>query len=414
MTTVVLSGIFVFRWVLDSIADALNLKALRGSGAQAQDLLKREFEGLLDPERYERTLRYQAAVTRYLLVRRSATLCAFLAFLFGGGFGWARDLAVAAAGGATIWSELGFAGALAVLSSALSLPFDLYFTFVLEQRYGFNRTTLRTFVTDRIKGALISVILGVPVLLAIFWFFSTAGVNAWWISWLTLTGVQVGISFVAPVLIFPLFNRFEPLPQGEIRSAIEAYARSQKFSIEGIYTMDGSKRSTKANAFFAGFGRFRRLVLFDTLLSKQTPEELVAVVAHEVGHFRRGHILKSMAVSIAVSGGLFWVFQRAASDPRLFEAFQVGQGTLPVGLVLASIAAGPVLRLASFLSQAMSRKFEFEADEYSVQSYAKPRALASALKKLSVENLSNLTPHPFKVALDYSHPPVLQRVARLR
>ncbi len=411
MTTAILATLFVLRWLLDTVADLLNLSSLQNPG-DMKPVLEKEFGRLLDSTKYERTLTYQAAVTRFVLLRRSVNLIVFLALLLVGAFGSIYQLCLSW-GASGVFSVLIFAGALGLFSSLLSLPFDIAFTFSLEAKYGFNRTTPRVFVQDRLKGVALSVVLGAPVLAALFWFFETTGESAWWVSWLTLTVFQLLISFVAPVLILPLFNKFEPLQKGEVREAIENYARAENFDLEGIYTMDGSKRSTKANAFFAGFGKFRRLVVFDTLLSTQTTKELVAVVAHEVGHFRRGHILKSICLSIVTSGVLLWVFQQVASDSRIFEAFHVESQSLALGLVLASVAAGPILRLTSFASQAMSRKYEFEADEFSVRSYKQPQALASALKKLSVEHLSNLNPHRLKVWLDYSHPPVLERVRRL-
>jgi STE24 endopeptidase len=219
---------------------------------------------------------------------------------------------------------------------------------------------------------------------------------------------------LAPVFILPLFNKFSPLPAGPLKKAIEKYSKSTGFQIQGIYTMDSSKRSTKSNAFFTGFGRFRRLVLFDTLIETQSIEELTAVVAHEVGHFKLKHIFKSMAVSLVSSAALFYSFGLFLNHPKLFEAFQMTQTSTYASLIFIGILYGPVTSVLSIFTQWMSRQYEFEADAYSVKTYAQPEKLISALKKLSVDNLAHLTPHPLKVILDYSHPPVIQRIKAIQ
>jgi STE24 endopeptidase len=212
----------------------------------------------------------------------------------------------------------------------------------------------------------------------------------------------------------PLFNKFSPLPEGELRSAIEAYARKRNFKLSGIFTMDSSKRSTKSNAFFTGFGKFRRLVFFDTLISKQTTEELIAVLAHEIGHFERKHIIKSMVLSIITTGIVFYTFALFLNNPDLFAAFKMESISVYASIVFVGFIYSPLLRFLSIFTQKLSRKHEFEADDFAVETYGRPELLISALKKLSVDNMSHLTPHPLKVILDYTHPPILERIKALQ
>jgi STE24 endopeptidase len=228
---------------------------------------------------------------------------------------------------------------------------------------------------------------------------------------------QLGLVFVAPVLLLPLFNRFTPLPDGELRQGVEAYARAQRFELSGIFSMDGSKRSTKANAFFTGFGRFRRIVLFDTLIQTQTPSELIAVLAHEIGHYKRRHIHRQLAVAAGSSALLFYLlslFLDPARFPGFLASLGFAQPSLYAGIVLFGILYSPVSQALGLFSLHLSRRYEFEADEFSARTTGKAGELVSALKKLSRDHLSNLRPHPLKVFLEYSHPPVLARVERLR
>jgi STE24 endopeptidase len=391
---------------LDLLADALNVRHMKPE-------LPREFEGVYDAEKYRRSLQYQRENAHASTLKRTIALAAMLAFLLAGGFN-AVDLWARGFGRGSLVTGLLFVAALSTLRGLLHLPFSLYDTFVIEERFGFNRTTPKTFALDLIKGVLVGALLGAPIFAAIQWFFENAGPQAWLWSWLGVTAFQLLIVFLAPVVLMPLFNKFSPLPEGPLKAAIEKYVRDERFELQGVYTMDGSTRSTKANAYFTGFGRFRRLVLFDTLIEKQSVEELTAVVAHEIGHFKRGHILKNMALSIVVSAALFYVLSLLLNNPGLFSAFRMENVSVHASLVFVAILYGPILRPLSVLTHLMSRHFEFEADDYSARTYRKPEELVSALKKLSIDNLSNLTPHPLKVWLDYTHPPVLERIRALR
>jgi STE24 endopeptidase len=220
--------------------------------------------------------------------------------------------------------------------------------------------------------------------------------------------------FVAPVVIMPLFNKFVPLEEGDLKESIEAYARSQKFKLKGIFTMDGSKRSTKTNAFFTGFGRLRRIVLYDTLIEKHSLRELVSILAHEMGHYKKKHILKSIVISVLTTGLMFYILSMFINNQELFAAFKMEQTSIYASLIFFGFLYSPIQMVLSLFGNMLSRKHEYEADEYSVKTYREPVSMILALKKLSVDNLSNLTPHPLKVFLSYSHPPILKRIQAIR
>ena len=307
--------------------------------------------------------------------------------------------------------------AVSLIRQALSLPFSWFSTFSIEQRYGFNRTTPSTFVLDRIKGLVIGITIGAPLLALLLYFFGALGVNAWWVAWIVVTGFSLGLGYLAPAIILPLFNRFKPLEAGELRSAIEGYAQKENFAMGGTFVMDGSKRSSKRNAFFTGFGRFKKLVLFDTLIEKHTRDELMAIVAHEMGHFKLGHIPRMIGVSIATQGALFWVMGLFLAHPDapvwIRETLLLTEPSIAGAFLLMSLLYAPLGKVLSVISLALSRKHEFEADQYSKATYGKAEALISALKMLEKDHLGHPNPHPLKVWMEYSHPPVSERARAL-
>jgi len=390
---------------LDFLADALNLRRMR-------EALPAAFAGWYDPERYRQSQAYLRVNTRFGWLVALVDLAVLLIFWLGGGFRWldewVRTLALA-----PLLSGLIFIGILAAAKSLISQPFSMYVTFVIEARFGFNQTTWRTFLFDRIKGVVLGLLLGGPLLAAVLLFFQYAGGNAWWYCWLLTVGFMLLMHYVAPTWIMPLFNRFAPLPEGELRAAITAYARGIDFGLDNIFVMDGSKRSTKANAFFTGFGRHRRIVLFDTLIHKHTADELVAVLAHEMGHYKQKHILKMLLVGIAQAGLMFYLLSWFISYPALFAAFGIQTPSVHAGLVFFGLLYTPLDLLLGMAVQHISRRHEFAADRFAVTTAPQADALATALKKLSVDSLGNLDPHPLYVFLHYSHPPVLQRVAAI-
>ncbi len=296
----------------------------------------------------------------------------------------------------------------------MSLPFSVYSTFVIEEKYGFNKTTPKTFVLDILKGWLLGVVIGAPVFSAVLWFFGQTGPMAWAYCWGALTVIQIFLMFIAPVVIMPIFNKFIPLEDRELKEAIEEYAKKQDFKMKGVFSMDGSKRSTKSNAFFTGFGRFRRIVLFDTLISKHTTEELVSILAHEMGHYKKKHILKSMIISILSTGLMFYILSIFMNNSGLFMAFQMEHVSIYASLFFFGFLYAPIEMVLSIFGNMLSRRHEYEADAWAVRTYRRPQSMIAALKKLSVDNLSNLTPHPLKVFLSYSHPPVLERIRAIQ
>ncbi|HEX6884225.1 MAG TPA: M48 family metallopeptidase [Planctomycetota bacterium] len=387
-------------------ADLLNLRALRPE-------LPAGFESVYDPERYRRSQEYTRVRTRFSFVPQAVDLVLLLGFWFLGGFawldGWTRGL-----GGGPIGTGLVFIGVLLLAKSLLDLPFRYYSTFVIEERFGFNKTTRATFWADTLKGLAVALVLGLPLLAAILWFFTRLGESAWLWCWGATAAFSLFVQFIAPTWIFPLFNKFQPLEEGELRAAVLEYARKVGFPLEGLFVIDGSRRSTKANAFFTGFGKRKRVALFDTLIEKHTTEELVAVVAHEIGHYKKGHILQGIALSILQAGALFWLLSLFLTQPGLFAAFGVETPSVHAGLVFFLLLYTPLEVLLSLGMQAFSRRNEFEADAYARQTTGAGEPLVRALQRLSADSLSNLTPHPLYVVLHHSHPPLVERVRALR
>lgn len=372
-----------------------------------------EFIGILSAEKYQESARYLEAQTKLAIFRRSFWTIAGLSFLWAGGFA-AMDQVAEGLVLSPVARGLVYFGLLALLSEIISLPFSWYSTFVLEEKFGFNRSSVGTFVSDHLKGWILGIIVGGLVLAAILWFFLKTGSLAWLWAWGFLAIFQLVMGFLAPVLLMPLFNKFTPLEDGELKEAIEKYASSVSFKLQGIFTMDGSKRSSKANAFFTGLGRFRRIVLFDTLVKKHTVPELVAVLAHEVGHFKRGHIVKGMALSLVSSFLLFYFLSLVLGSPQVSAAFGFAEHSVHAGLTAASWLYGPFSLLLGVGAQWLSRKYEFEADAFAVKTTGERENLIEALKRLSADSLSNLNPHPWKVWLEYSHPPVTERLRLIR
>jgi STE24 endopeptidase len=392
-------------FILNLTADRLNLKHL---GSE----LPRAFEGVYDPERYRKSQQYLRVNTQFGWITSTFNLCLILVFWFAGGFPlldrWVRTFELG-----PILSGLVYMGVLMLLKAALSLPFSVYATFVIEARFGFNKTTLQTFVMDLLKGLILALLLGTPLLAAILAFFQYAGPHAWWYCWIGVTLYMLVVQFVAPTWIMPLFNRFTPLEEGELKSTILSYANSIDFPLENVYQMDGSRRSTKSNAFFTGFGKHKRIVLFDTLIKQHSVNELVAVLAHEMGHYKKKHIRQSLILGILQTGLMLFLLSHFITYQGLFDAFYMPQQSIYAGMIFFGMLYAPIDFFVGILMQVLSRKNETVADQFAAETTKDPVSMVDALKKLSVHNLSNLTPHPFYVFLNYSHPPVLQRIQSL-
>ena len=399
-------GILLLGYLLEQVVALLNLRSLTPQ-------LPEEFVGVYDPQQYARSQEYTRVNTRFSLVESTVSITLTVLFILAGGFNLI-DGAARSFGLSSIPTGLLFTGMLGLLSTCINLPFSIYSTFVIEQRFGFNTTTVRTFILDGLKALLLAVLLGAPLLSAILWFFETSGSLAWLYCWIAAVTFVLVVQFLAPVLIMPLFNKFIPLAEGELKEAITRYAAGQRFAMQGIYTMDGSKRSTRVNAFFTGFGRFRRIVFFDTLVDKLSTSEIVAVLAHEMGHYKLKHILTMMALSILQMGLLFFILSLFLGNQGLFDAFGIEHISVYAGLVFFGFLYSPLSTLISIGFNAFSRRNEYQADRYAAESGGEGEALINGLKKLSVSNLANLTPHPLNVWLNHSHPPVLARIQALR
>lgn len=399
-------------WKLDFISTILTLKNLHPE-------LPKEFEGVWDDEKYRKAQSYEKAQARFGLLSSITSLTALLVFWFFGGFAW-LDLLVNQWSLGPIASGLSFIALIYLASWLLSLPFDIYHTFVLEEKFGFNKTSPSTYFSDQLKSHLVTAILGGGIVSLILWIF-LAIPNAWVWAWLSFTVISLALTYLAPSFLLPLFNKFTPLEDGELNQSIQAMAKKCEFPLTEISVMDGSKRSAKSNAFFTGFGKRKKIALFDTLIESQTTDELVGVLAHEIGHFKKKHIVQRLVISILQTAVIFFLLGMATNPDsafggQLYAAFGISPSSnaaIAAGLVLFMIVFKPVSRILSVAMNILSRKHEFEADEYAAVNQGTPDYLISALKKLSANNLSNLTPHPLEVFLDHSHPPVLVRIKAL-
>lgn len=403
---IIILATLLLDFTLNLVSDILNLNSLEKD-------VPEEFKNVFDKQTYAKSQEYTRVNTKFGIWTGTVDLLVLLVFWFAGGFNW-LDQIVRSWEFGLIGTGLTYIGILMLFKIILSLPFSIYSTFVIEERFGFNQTTPKTFVLDQIKGLALSVVLGAPLLAGVIAFFEYGGPWAWVWAWLAVTLFTLFVQFIAPTWIMPIFNKFEPLEDGELRQAIRDYAAKVHFPLQGVYVMDGSKRSTKSNAFFTGFGKNKRIALFDTLIEKHSQEELVAVLAHEIGHYKKKHILKNMTISILQTGIMFALLSVFLQVSGLFEAFYMEEMSVYAGLVFFGLLYAPVEMILSLAMQVLSRKYEFQADAFAAETIEEPEAMVSVLKKLSKDNLSNLTPHPFYVLLNYSHPPVLQRIRAIR
>jgi STE24 endopeptidase len=396
----------ILEFALNLTGNLLNLNALK---LELPPVLQRIYK----PEDYRKSQEYIRATTRFGLVGSSFTLFILLAFWFSGGFNY-FDQVVRVWNFVPLVSGLLYVGILFIAYSLLMLPFSIYGTFVIEEHFGFNRTTPRTFFLDRVKGLGLAVVWGGPLLVGILALFQYAGLYAWLYCWAAVVIFYLAMQYVAPTWIMPLFNKFTPMESEELREAILTYARSVNFPIKNVFVMDGSRRSGKSNAFFTGFGRNKRIALFDTLIEKHNVPETVAVLAHEVGHYKKKHIIQGTIINILFAGVILYLLSLFIKSPGLYQAFYMSQESIYAGLLFFGLLYTPIELGLSIVMQIVSRKNEYEADRFAAETIDEPGNLTDALKKLSATNLSNLTPHPFYVFLNYSHPPLLQRIRAIQ
>ncbi len=401
---IILVGIIILDFLLDTLLNYLNARRFKAPiPARLQDVF--------DPQEYQQSQKYKLVNYKFGLITSTFSLVALMAFLSLDGFAFADHLS------RTLFDHpvlmgLSFFGMLFLASDLLSLPFSYYHTFVIEERFGFNKTTIKTFFLDKLKGWGMMLVLGGLILALIIWFYQWSGQNFWWYAWILVSVVSVFINMFYSRLIVPLFNKQTPLPQGSLREKIEAYAKKEGFDLENIFVIDGSKRSTKANAYFSGFGKEKRITLYDTLIDELQEDEIVAVLAHEVGHYRKNHILINLGMSIMTTGIALWLLSLFVGSPLLSGALGVSEPSFHVGLVAFALLYSPISTLTGLLMNYLSRKFEYQADNFAKTTFD-AAALVGGLKKLSKKSLSNLTPHPAYVFAYYSHPPLALRLANL-
>ncbi len=399
----IIIGALILEYFLSTVSSVLNMNSI------AEDVPD-GFQSHYDGEKYAKSQTYLKDNTRFGLLSSTFSLALTLIVIHTGLFG-ILDHFVRAQTGHPILGGLLFFGIIFIINDIINLPFSLYGIFVIEEKYGFNKTTAKTYTLDKLKGYALTVILGSIVIVPILYFFNTYGENGWWIAWLLVTGFMIAVQPLFVHVIAPMFNKFTPLEDGELRTAIEAFSEKVNFPIARIDMMDGSRRSAHSNAYFSGFGKSRRIALFDTLLEKHSTEEIVSVVAHEVGHYKKKHIIFGTILGIIETGIMLFIFNLLMNDPALFAVFGVENVSVYGGLIFFGMLYSPVSLVTSIFTTALSRKNEYEADTYSLENTQNKEALVSMLKGLAANNLSHLTPHPLMVFLSYSHPPVMDRIA---
>ena len=392
----------IIEYLLSSVSSILDIKNITPT-------IPSDFKKAYDQEKYILSQDYLKARTRFGLFSSTFSLILIMIVIHSDIFGL-LDQFVRGQSDSYILQGLLFIGAIYFFQDIISLPFSIYHTFVIEERFGFNKTTPSLFIIDKIKGYAIFVVLGSIVITPILYFFYVYGDIGWLIAWSVLTAFMIAVQPLFVHVIAPMFNKFTPLEEGELRSAIEKYTAKVNFPLARIDIMDGSKRSAHSNAYFTGFGKSRRIAIFDTLIEKHSTKEIVSVVAHEVGHYKLKHILQGTILGIIETGVMLFAFNLIMNDISLFQVFGVSQLSVHAGIVFFSMLYAPVSMFTSIVTTAISRKNEYEADKYSYDTTDNRDALVSMLIGLSANNLSHLTPHALKVFLSYSHPPVIDRI----
>ena len=392
-------------FVLERVLESLNSKHM-------SPVLPDSLKGIYDEKEYSRFQSYKRENGRLDSWSSGVGFVVMIVFLVAGGFGWYNSWVVSLTD-SVVWQTILFVVGLSVVSSVLDIPFDYYATFRIEEKYGFNKTTRRVYWLDTVKELVLSLVLGGVLLALVVWFYTWAGTYFWLYAWGAVTLFSVFMAMFYSQLIVPLFNKQTPLQEGSLRDKIQAFAGKVGFKLDNIYVIDGSKRSTKANAYFTGLGPKKRVVLYDTLIDELTEEEIVAVLAHEVGHYKKRHTLRSMAVSVIQMGVLFWLFSLCVNNTALSEALGGDRAYFQLGLIAFAILYSPVNLILGIGMNVWSRSNEYEADAFAAR-YYEGDYLVSGLKKISVKSLSNLTPHPLYEYIYYSHPSLLKRIDAIK
>ncbi len=401
----IIIAILILDFLFENYLEYLNTKRM---GAK----LPGELAGIYNEEKYARQQAYQRENHRFGMVSGTFSFLVVLAMFVFYGFAFVDGIAWNITSYA-ILAALLFFGIIMFASDIISTPFSVYETFVIEEKYGFNKTTPKTFVLDQIKGWLIGALIGGGLLALIIFIYQKTQNMFWIYAWGAVAVFSIFMAMFYSNLIVPLFNKQTPLEEGELRNAIQEFAGKVGFKLDNIYVINGSKRSTKANAYFTGLGAKKRIVLYDTLIEEMETDEIVAVLAHEIGHYKKKHVIHGLFISLLQTGIVLFIFSLLIDNPYLSKALGVEQPNFHIGLVAFGILYSPVSFVLGIFMNQLSRKNEYQADAFAAQNF-KPEALASALKKLSQKNLSNLTPHPLYVFFNYSHPPLLERLKHLK
>ena len=401
--------IFILEFIFERVLSYLNQKSWK------EDLPK-QFKDIYDADKYQTAMEYSKINSKVGALGSVLSFIIILLALFLAWFG-NLDSMVNQWVESPILRALIFFGSLGLISSIMSLPFSIYSTFVIEERFGFNKTDAKTFILDLIKGGLISAILGGLILSLIVFLYLKLGANFWWAAWLVVAGFMLFMTMFYSNVIVPLFNKQTPLGEGELRTAIDEFAKKVGFKLDNIYVVDGSKRSTKANAYFTGLGAKKRIVLYDTLIEDQTTEELVAVLAHEIGHYKKKHTRTSLILGLMQTGLLLFLLSLfIAPGGEIAQSAADALGAEPsfqIGVLVFGVLFTPVSTILGIFMNIISRKNEYEADAFARNNYS-GEELSQALIKMSVKHLSNLSPHPAFVFVNYSHPPLMARLSAIK
>ncbi len=396
--------ILILNFIIDKILDTLNEKHF-------DDEIPDKLKDVYEEDEYKKSQLYKKTTAKFSNTTSLFTTILTLVFFFADGFKYVDNFARSYTEH-PILIALIFFGVIMLGSEIISTPLSYYSTFVIEEKFGFNKSTKKTFWLDKIKGLFISALLGGGILALIIWFYQLTGKNFWIYAWVLVALFSLFINMFHAKLIVPLFNKQSPLEDGELKKAIESYAHKVGFTLNNIFVIDGSKRSTKANAYFSGFGSQKRITLYDTLINDLETDEIVAVLAHEVGHYKKKHIIFNLISSILLTGLTLYILSLFVNSPILSEALSVSKPSFHIGLIAFGILYSPISEITGLFMNYMSRKFEYQADNYAKNTFDSKK-LISSLKKLSKNSLSNLTPHPAYVFAHYSHPTLLERIKNL-
>ncbi len=401
---IIILVILILEYLITRILDYLN-------SSWRSKKLPAELQGIYDEEKYKKSQEYGKVNSRFGLISGTFHFILVLLMLVLGGFAYFDEIAR----GFTnhpVWAALIFFGILFFLSDIISLPFSWYSTFVIEEKFGFNKTTLKTFIFDKLKGWMLAIIIGGLLLGAIIWLYFQTNDMFWIYAWITISVFSIFMTMFYSNLIVPLFNKQTPLEEGELRDAIEEFSKKAGFKLDNIYVIDGSKRSSKANAYFTGLGKKKRIVLYDTLIKDLNVNEIVAVLAHEIGHYKLKHTMVSLILSIIQTGVIFYILSLFVGNKDLSLALGAKDYSFELSLIAFGMLFSPISTVLGLFMNIFSRKNEYAADNFA-KSFGLGNELINALKKLSVNNLSNLTPHPAYVFAYYSHPTLYQRIKNI-